>query len=103
MDQAVTDPQPDLDHGLKVGQQLVVGGPKQSPMKSEVGLYGRRSVPRARRAQSVPLPSHFEQASELVSKDTVAEAISAWNRPRTRRAGVRKYLEAAYDEVILAR
>jgi G6PDH family F420-dependent oxidoreductase len=50
-------------------------------------------------AQVLPTPSHFEQASQLVSEDMVAEAVSCGPDPDRHAAAIAAFLDAGYDEV----
>jgi hypothetical protein len=47
------------------------------------------------------MPAHFEQASEKVTVDDVAEAVSCGPDPAVHVESVRKYAEAGYDEVFV--
>ncbi len=59
-----------------------------------VGLSGELS-------QELPMPAHFEQASENVTVDDVAEAVSCGPDPAVHIDAVRAYAEAGYDEVFV--
>jgi coenzyme F420-dependent glucose-6-phosphate dehydrogenase len=50
-------------------------------------------------AQILPLPAHFEQATENVTEDQVAEAIVCDQDPRTHVDRLREYADAGYDRV----
>jgi len=47
----------------------------------------------------LPLPSHFEEAAELVSEADIAENIVCGPDPERHLAAIREYLEAGYDHV----
>jgi coenzyme F420-dependent glucose-6-phosphate dehydrogenase len=47
--------------------------------------------------QELPLPSHFEQAAEMVDEDAVAEVVVCGPDPEAHLAGIRKFVEAGYD------
>jgi G6PDH family F420-dependent oxidoreductase len=49
--------------------------------------------------QELPLPSHFEAASELVSPDKLAEEISCGPDPEKHLKSLREYVEAGYDHI----
>jgi G6PDH family F420-dependent oxidoreductase len=49
--------------------------------------------------QDLPVPAHFEQASELVTEDMVAEAIPCGPDPERHAKSIASYLEAGFDEV----
>lgn len=50
-------------------------------------------------SQDLPMPSHFEQASELVTEDMVADKIPCGPDPERFVATLRPYLEAGFDEI----
>ena len=50
-------------------------------------------------AQVLPLPAHFEQATERVTEDEVAEAIVCDQDPQAHIDRLRAYAEAGYDRV----
>jgi alkanesulfonate monooxygenase SsuD/methylene tetrahydromethanopterin reductase-like flavin-dependent oxidoreductase (luciferase family) len=58
-------------------------------------------------AQELPLPSHFEQASalvteEMVTEEMVGEVIPCGPDPERHLASLQPYLDAGYDEVYVA-
>jgi G6PDH family F420-dependent oxidoreductase len=53
-------------------------------------------------AQVLPSPQHFEQASELVTRESTAESIVAGNDVDRHVQQLRDYVEAGYDEVYVA-
>jgi G6PDH family F420-dependent oxidoreductase len=50
-------------------------------------------------SQELPMPAHFEQASERVTVDDVADSMSCGPDPAVHLESVRKYADAGYDEV----
>jgi G6PDH family F420-dependent oxidoreductase len=50
-------------------------------------------------AQVLPTPTHFEQATQIVTEEMVAEAIPCGPDPEPHRETIRQYAEAGYDEV----
>jgi G6PDH family F420-dependent oxidoreductase len=50
-------------------------------------------------AQELPLPSHFEQAAEMVSEEDVAEAVVCGPDPELHIEGVEKFAAAGFDQV----
>jgi len=50
-------------------------------------------------AQILPLPAHFEQATQDVSEDQVAEAILCDQDPEAHVARLQEYADAGYDRV----
>jgi hypothetical protein len=53
-------------------------------------------------SQELPLPSHFEQASELVSEDKLAEVIPCGPDPERHLESIRQYTGAGFDEVYVS-
>ena len=53
-------------------------------------------------AQVLPSPQHFEQASELVTRESTAESIVAGNDVERHVQQLRDYVDAGYDEVYVA-
>ena len=47
----------------------------------------------------LPLPSHFEQAAELVTEEDIAEAVVCGPDPERHIAAIREYVDAGYDNV----
>ncbi len=52
-------------------------------------------------AQLLPTPTNFEEASELVSPDALAESIPCGPDPERHVQQIRAYLDAGYDEVYI--
>ena len=50
-------------------------------------------------AQVLPTPAHFEQATQLVTEEMVAEAVPCGPDPGPHREMIRQYADAGYDEV----
>jgi G6PDH family F420-dependent oxidoreductase len=47
----------------------------------------------------LPLPSHFEEAAELVREEDIAESIVCGPDPERHLAAIREYVDAGYDHV----
>ena len=47
----------------------------------------------------LPLPSHFEEAAELVSEEDIAESVVCGPDPERHLAAIREYADAGYDHV----
>jgi coenzyme F420-dependent glucose-6-phosphate dehydrogenase len=56
---------------------------------------------RGEASQELPNPAHFEQLSEMVTEDQVAEAVTCGPDPELHLAKIRKYIDAGYDHVYL--
>ncbi|HET7684034.1 MAG TPA: TIGR03557 family F420-dependent LLM class oxidoreductase [Marmoricola sp.] len=53
-------------------------------------------------AQVLPSPTHFEQASKLVSEESTRASVVAGNDPEDHLAQIRKYADAGYDDFYVA-
>jgi G6PDH family F420-dependent oxidoreductase len=53
-------------------------------------------------SQELALPSHFEQASQLVTEDKLAEVIACGPDPERHLESIRQYLDAGFDEVYVS-
>ena len=53
-------------------------------------------------AQVLPSPRHFEQASELVTRESTAESVVAGPDVAEHVDQLRSYVDAGYDEVYVA-
>jgi G6PDH family F420-dependent oxidoreductase len=87
--------------GPKMALMKVCWGPDEHAARQlaheiwpNVGVSGELS-------QELPMPAHFEQASEKVTVDDVAAAISSGPDPKVHIEAVQKYEEAGYDEVFV--
>ena len=50
-------------------------------------------------AQVLPTPAHFEQATQLVTEEMMAEAFTCGPDPEKHLKQLQAYLDAGYDEV----
>jgi coenzyme F420-dependent glucose-6-phosphate dehydrogenase len=49
--------------------------------------------------QELPLPSHFEQAAEMVDEETIAEVIVCGPDPAAHLDGIRRFADAGFEYV----
>ena len=49
--------------------------------------------------QELPLPSHFEQAAEMVDEETIAEVVVCGPNPEAHLEGIRRFTDAGFDHV----
>lgn len=52
-------------------------------------------------SQELPVPAHFEQATELVTPGQIADRIACGPDPERHVAAIVAYLEAGFDEVFV--
>ena len=64
-------------------------------------LWANSGVP-GELAQVLPTPQHFEQASQLVTREATAESVVAGNDVDKHVAQLQEYVDAGYDEVYVA-
>ncbi len=49
--------------------------------------------------QELPLPRHYEQATQLVTEDQIAEIVTCGPDPEQHVTAIQKCLDAGYDRV----
>ena len=52
-------------------------------------------------AQILPTPAHFEQASELVTPESLADKFACGPDPEVHVAAIQKHVDAGYDEIFV--
>jgi G6PDH family F420-dependent oxidoreductase len=87
------------------GQSLVAGGMKvcwgedeQLARSTAHRLWPNEQLP-GELAQVLPTPAHFEQASELVGEDMVAEAVPCGPDLDLHLRAIQRYADAGFDEL----
>ncbi len=87
------------------GQRLVAGGMKvcwaedeQLARSTAHRLWPNEQLP-GELAQVLPTPAHFEQASELVNEDMVAEVVPCGPDLDLHLKAIQRYAEAGFDEL----
>jgi coenzyme F420-dependent glucose-6-phosphate dehydrogenase len=51
--------------------------------------------------QELPLPSHFEKAGQLVTREKIAETVTCGPDPEKHLRWIRKYIDAGYDHLCI--
>jgi G6PDH family F420-dependent oxidoreductase len=102
-----TQPDADMVRGYKEqgGRGPVIGAVKICWSDDEA--QARKTVHRLWPTECLPgqlnqelaMPSHFEAASELVTEDMVADAITCGPDPEPHASAITKFLDAGFDEV----
>ena len=64
--------------------------------------YWRNSFVPGQLSQDLPTPTHFDQASELVTEQMVAEKVPCGPDPEVHVAALQEYVDAGFDEVYVA-
>jgi G6PDH family F420-dependent oxidoreductase len=74
------------------------GPDEEEARKTAHRLWASSSVP-GESSQELSMPSHFEQAAEIVTPDHVAEKIPCGPDPDRHAEALRQYVDAGFDEV----
>ena len=88
-----------------VGQRPVAGGMKVcwAPEETQARATAHRLWPNEQLpgelAQILPTPAHFEQASELIGEDMVAEAVPCGPDLDLHLQAIKRYEDAGFDEL----
>jgi G6PDH family F420-dependent oxidoreductase len=85
----------------QAGLKVCWGRDEQAARKTAFELWPNTLVP-GQLSQELALPSHLEQASQLVTEDALAEVIACGPDPERHLASIRQYLEAGFDEVYVS-
>jgi G6PDH family F420-dependent oxidoreductase len=83
------------------GLKVCWGRDEQAASKTAFELWPNNLLP-GQLAQELALPSHFDQATQLVTEDEVAELIPCGPDPERHLASIRQYLDAGFDEVYVS-
>jgi G6PDH family F420-dependent oxidoreductase len=74
---------------------------KQQAVKIAHKTWRNSFVP-GQLAQELAMPTFFDQASELVTEEMVAEKVTCGNDPEEHVAAIKEYVDAGLDEVYVA-
>jgi G6PDH family F420-dependent oxidoreductase len=83
------------------GLKVCWGRDEQAARKTAFELWPNNLLP-GQLAQELALPSHFDQATQLVTEGEVAELIPCGPDPERHLASIRQYLDAGFDEVYVS-
>jgi G6PDH family F420-dependent oxidoreductase len=83
------------------GLKVCWGRDEQAARKTAFELWPNNLLP-GQLSQELALPSHFDQATQLVTEDDVAELIPCGPDPERHLASIRQYLDAGFDEVYVS-
>jgi G6PDH family F420-dependent oxidoreductase len=64
--------------------------------------YWRNSGVPGQLSQDLPTPTHFDQASELVTEQMTAGSVTCGNDPEEHVKAIQEYVDAGFDEVYVA-
>lgn len=71
---------------------------EQSARKTALEIWPNAGIP-GELSQELPTPTHFEQASQLVTEDAIAEAVVCGPDPEKHLAKIREAVDAGFDHV----
>jgi G6PDH family F420-dependent oxidoreductase len=86
---------------LHAGVKVCWHEDKQQAVKIAHKTWRNSFVP-GQLAQELAMPAFFDQASELVSEEMVAEKVTCGNDPDEHVATIKEYVDAGFDEVYVA-
>ena len=94
---------PPLTKGLWLGKEesSIWRGTEDEGVDLAHKIWANAGLP-GELAQVLPSPRHFEQASQLVTRESTASSVSAGPDPQVHIDAVREYIDLGYDEVYVA-
>jgi G6PDH family F420-dependent oxidoreductase len=85
---------------VQAGTKVCFADDEQEALKTAYRLWPNEQLP-GELAQVLPTPAHFEQASELVTEEMIAEATPHGPDPEPVVQKFQGFLDAGYDRVVL--
>jgi G6PDH family F420-dependent oxidoreductase len=82
------------------GMKVCWGEDEETCLKMAHDLWRTSGVP-GELSQELPTPEHFEQASELVTPESLTEKIPCGPDPEKIASVIQKYVDAGYDELYI--
>jgi len=87
--------------GPRYGQVTVCWADTEQAAKRTAKEWWPNAAIRGEASQELPNPAHFEQLSESITEDQVAESITCGPDPEVHLAKIRAYIDAGFDHVYL--
>ena len=88
--------------GPVIANLKVCWGPdEKKALKLAQEVWPTTGVPGALN-QELPMPAHFEQASQIVTEEMIGEVTACGPDPERHRSAIAEYLEAGYDKVYVS-
>jgi G6PDH family F420-dependent oxidoreductase len=84
---------------LRIGQLTVCVAESEQQARKIAHTQWPNAAITGQLTQELPMPSHFEQAAEMVSEDDVAEKVICGSDVQRHIDGLREYEDAGYDHV----
>jgi len=88
--------------GPKAAGVKVCWGEDEQQCKKLVHQLWRSSGVPGELSQELAMPTHFEQASELVTEEQLAEKYTCGPDPQAHAAAIKKYVDAGFDEIYVS-
>ncbi len=85
----------------QAGCKVAWAGTRDEGVDEAHRLWANAGLP-GEMAQILPTPQHFQQASELVTRDSTSESVVAGPDVEEHLDQLRKYADAGYDEIYVA-
>lgn len=82
------------------GLKVCWGEDREKAVETAHRLWPTEHLP-GELAQVLPTPAHFQQASELVTREQVSQNVPCGNDIEEHMAAVRAYVDAGFDEVYI--
>ncbi|MFZ2032885.1 MAG: TIGR03557 family F420-dependent LLM class oxidoreductase [Candidatus Dormiibacterota bacterium] len=73
---------------------------REEALRTAYRLWRTEALP-GQLAQELPIPEHFTQAAELVTKDMVGQSIACGPDPDAHANAINKYIDAGFDELYI--
>jgi G6PDH family F420-dependent oxidoreductase len=104
-----TEPDPDLlaafdaagGSGPRYGQVTVCWAESEAAARATALQWWPNAGLRGTLNQELPLPSHFEQAAEMVTEEDVATAVACGPDRAVHLAKIQKYVDAGFDHIYI--
>ena len=77
----------------------VCWGPDEDTAAELVHHLWRNQGVEGELSQELPMPAHFDQASSLVTLDTIKELVPCGPDPERHVAAIKEYIDAGFDEI----
>ena len=87
--------------GPKIATVKVCWAADEEEAKKTAHRLWRSSGIPGQASQELSMPAHFDEASELVTPDAIAEKIACGPDPEVHLELIRKYVDAGFDEIHL--
>jgi len=88
--------------GPKMAGVKICWGPEESEAKKLAHHLWRTSGVPGQLSQELPMPKHFEEASDLVTVERIAEKITCGPDPDRHAHAIQAYFDAGFDEVYVS-